>query len=127
MSYCRWSSDDYQCDLYIYEDYLGGWTTHVAAKRRVFKEPLPALVPTTKDNQDARWARYTLVKRMLDEADLVAIGLPADGKSFNDPTLEDLRDRVKALRDMGYRVPPRVLETIEQEIQDDATTDKTSG
>lgn len=26
MSYCRWSTDDFKCDLYIYEDVAGGWT-----------------------------------------------------------------------------------------------------
>ncbi len=33
MSYCRWSSDDGQCDVYVYEDVAGGWTTHVASRR----------------------------------------------------------------------------------------------
>lgn len=42
MSYCRFSSDDYQCDVYVYQDGNGGWTTHVAGSRYLFKEPLPA-------------------------------------------------------------------------------------
>ena len=82
------------------------------------RNPLSDPIPMTKDNQEAWWARYTLVNRMVDEADLVDIGLPMDGKSFNDPTLEDLRYRVLTLIDMGYRVPPGVLERIEEEIQD---------
>lgn len=123
MSYCRWSSDDYQCDLYIYEDVYGCWTTHIACKRRVFKEPIPAPVPMTRENQEAWRDRQALVNRMVDEADLVDIGLPLDGKSFNDPTLEDLRYRVKSLIDMGYRVPGKVLERIEQEIGNELTTD----
>lgn len=33
MSYCRFSSDGFNCDVYVYEDCAGGWTTHVAANR----------------------------------------------------------------------------------------------
>jgi hypothetical protein len=40
MSYCRWSSNDFQCDVYVYEDVAGGWTTHVACNRVVYSEPL---------------------------------------------------------------------------------------
>jgi hypothetical protein len=31
LSYCRWSSDNFRCELYCYQDTCGGWTTHVAA------------------------------------------------------------------------------------------------
>lgn len=31
MSYCRFSSEDYQCDVYAYADVAGGYTIHVAA------------------------------------------------------------------------------------------------
>ena len=37
MSYCRWSSDDFQCDVYVYESVAGGFVTHVAANRVVFR------------------------------------------------------------------------------------------
>ena len=35
MSYCRWSSDCHQSDVYVYEDVKGGFTTHAieAAER----------------------------------------------------------------------------------------------
>ncbi len=41
MSYCRWSSDDWQCDVYVYEDASGGWTCHVANRRHVFDDTYP--------------------------------------------------------------------------------------
>lgn len=34
MSYCRWSSDNWKCDLYCYED-ANGYITHVADNRIV--------------------------------------------------------------------------------------------
>lgn len=42
MSYCRWSSMNWMCDVYVYEDVGGGWTTHVAGRRRALP-PVPDL------------------------------------------------------------------------------------
>jgi hypothetical protein len=39
MSYCRWSSDHFECDVYVYADVSGGWTTHVAGRRRKHRVP----------------------------------------------------------------------------------------
>jgi hypothetical protein len=39
MSYCRWSSDFGECDVYVYEDVNGGWTTHVAGRRLKHRVP----------------------------------------------------------------------------------------
>lgn len=36
MSYCRFSADGHRCDVYVYEDLSGGWTTHVAQRRTRF-------------------------------------------------------------------------------------------
>lgn len=46
MSYCRWSTDDFLCDLYIYEHYEGFWAIHVASIRRVYHKPLPPPDPS---------------------------------------------------------------------------------
>lgn len=40
MSYCRWSSMNWMCDVYVYADCNGGWTTHVASARRMMP-PIP--------------------------------------------------------------------------------------
>lgn len=89
MSYCRWSSDNFECDLYCYSDVNGGYTTHVAGRRRQGDE-------------------------------LVAIGLPHDGKTFNDATLEEFKERLLSLRAAGYSFPNYVLETVDAEIAEEA-------
>lgn len=50
MSYCRWGSDFGRCDVYVYEDVGGGWTTHVAG-RRLKHEP-PAELIAMRDSID---------------------------------------------------------------------------
>ena len=47
MSYCRWSSDRWQSDVYCYSDVIGGYTTHVARSRREGHAPEIYLPPPT--------------------------------------------------------------------------------
>ena len=115
MSYCRWSTDDFQCDLYVYADVLGGFTTHVAGNRPVYREPLPEPVDFHADTP-GWFARHQRVMKMIDGATRVPIGLPHDGETFNDETLDDLLARLIALREAGYRFPDYVLDDIRAEI-----------
>lgn len=43
MSYCRFSSMNMMCDVYVYQDCDGGWTTHVASARLAIP-PIPSLL-----------------------------------------------------------------------------------
>ena len=108
MSYCRWSTNDFQCDLYCYEDCSGGWTTHVAGLKR---SPDWVKAPDTKDVKTLE---------IWHQKSYVPIGKPYDGKSFNDPTLEDFKARLLSLREVGYIFPDRVLDLVDEEITDAA-------
>lgn len=119
MSYCRWSSNNWDCDLYCYADVSGGYTTLVAANRVV--GAVPKLPEITKDMGDgesilrtAKWMTW------LKTAKHQRIGLPQDGKSFNDATLAEFRDRVVWLKDMGYHVPQSVIDRITAEMAEEA-------
>lgn len=83
MSYCRWSSMDYQCDLYIYDDVDGGLTVHVAAGRLAGTDP------------------YVFEP----------IGLSRDGETFNG-TREETISLVESLIEEGYRAPADLLDTL---------------
>lgn len=124
MSYCRLSTDDFKCDIYCYSDVNGGWTTMVANNRT--KEDAPprpeangvGIILTKEEsltfwNANATWS----------EANLVPIGLPYDGQTFNDPTLAAFRDRLTMLRGTGYRFPDYVFDRIDEEIEENVDTD----
>jgi hypothetical protein len=143
MSYCRWSSDNFMCDVYVYEDVCGGWTTHVAGNRTIIA-PVPEFpwrwLPRLGAEWDhkARRMRYpsrwhaalahciytfaTWANRphhwSLRWLPRRAIGLPHDGDSFNDPSPGDCADRLESLRDMGYRVPVRAILALRSEQAD---------
>jgi len=113
MSYCRWSSDDFQCDVYIYESCYGGFDIHVAGKKYVFKEPLPPYVDI--NDFEKWWERYEIVQEMVEKADLIDIGLPYDGESFNEQSIDDVLKLIKELRAVGYRIPDYVFKELEGE------------
>lgn len=119
MSYCRFSSDDFQCDVYVYASVYGGYQTHVAGSRYVYKQPLPPQVPFDKEHIDAWMKRDRKVKKMLDEASIVPIGLPHDGECFADEMAADAAKRLQALKEIGYNVPQYAIDALLTEAKED--------
>lgn len=140
MSYCRWSSMNWRCDVYVYEDVSGGWTTHVAGGRRVIG-PIPDIPFGWLPRFGAEWNRetrsvdypsawhrraahaiyavatcwYRLHMFTLDLIPLRPIGLPHDAESFSDPTAAACADRLEALRALGYIVPQSAIDALRAE------------
>lgn len=121
MSYCRWSSDDFQCDLYCYESTDGGWVTHVAGNRIVGDIPKVDHLFGTDDIMDGLWFVHCRQMEFIAAADHVAIGLPFDAMSFRDDTLAGFRARLLMLREAGYRFPDHVLERVDEEMREKAS------
>lgn len=115
MSYCRWSSDDFQCDVYAYEHVHGGFMVHVASNRVVFKSPLPDFVPFGPGRIGEFIARQQTVLAMVDSAECVKIGLPQDGANYWEPDAGACADRLERLRGAGYNVPQYAIDALRAE------------
>ena len=115
MSYCRWSSDDWQCDIYAYEDVYGGYSIHVASNRRVNIENIPK-ADHIKDIPKWIEAHKKQMEWLDKNNELKKIGLPYDGESFREPNLESFKKRMLQLRKTGYNFPDYVLEQIDDEL-----------
>jgi len=120
MSFCRWSSDNFKSDLYIYESY-DGYSVNVASRKIV--EELPPLYEPDYYNINEEEVRKLSesMKAQDDAIDIctrVDIGLPYDGKSFSLDTAQECVDLVKHLIEIGYRVPDGVIEALEEEIDE---------
>jgi hypothetical protein len=118
MSYCRWSSDDFQCDVYVYES-LAGFETHVAAARHVLTKPLPDPVPIPRGpraRNESAWdewfARNEQVHAILAATVLAPIGLQHDGESFTHATAAECAENLEALRVAGYVVPQYAIDAL---------------
>ena len=108
MSYCRWS----ECDVYVYEDVNGGWTTHVAARRNSAGKG-PQLDSTTAETLMKSYQAFQDWSKANDE--YVDIDLPSAGMSFNDPSPDDCADRLEALRAEGFDVPQYAIDALRED------------
>lgn len=121
VSYCRWSSDDWQCDVYVYES-ARGYEIHVAANRLVPAAPFPP--PNVYDSPDADAAVDAIVDRMMEVSRIAGIsvhapiGGPLDGESYTEPTPGDAADRLEAIRAAGYNVPQYAIDELREEAAD---------
>lgn len=118
MALCRFS--DYQCDLYIFQSDRG-IECYVAA-RRFENEPRPPATPTDADEEQWAqfWRDYGVHTAEIEAAQLLPIGLPADGAGETFGTWRDLLTHVLHLRSLGYQVPDWVIKEIQQEIEEEA-------
>jgi len=144
MSYCRWSSMNMMCDVYVYENVSGGWTTHVAGNRLMF-QPIPSLplgVFNFRGKWDKKKRRVTYPNRRIAffahiyfkvfswsqslhswSIGLIPrrnIGLQHDGKTFNSDTAGDCADLLESLRKEGYRVPQYAIDRLREEEAESA-------
>ena len=110
MSYCRWSSMGFMCDVYVYENVAGCWTTHVAGNR--ITKPAPEL-----DTSSVELFRITRARQAehLATAKRAPIGLPHDGETFHDETPGDCAKRLRELMALGYIVPQYAIDALEAE------------
>lgn len=111
MSYCRWSSDGYQCDVYVYQS-ESGYETYVASRRR--PQRIPDLRMTSPmDIEDSIRAQRAA---LIDPANVPQpIGLSEDGASFNHETPRECAENLIRLKGLGYLVPQEAIEALMEE------------
>ena len=108
MSYCRFSSDNFQCDVYCYAA-DNGYVIDVAVNRQ--RDPSVA----------DRFIKSigTLTEAELDAilAKLVPIGLPNDGQRIVCATPGEAATALVGLQKVGYRVPQRAIDALREEAK----------
>jgi hypothetical protein len=81
MSLCRWSSNNFMCDIYCYES-ESGYVIHVATNRHV--KPSPKMPDYTKKVSKAEMAKYQKAyRKWADNTISKPIGLPCDGETYD--------------------------------------------
>ncbi len=119
MSYCRFSCDNWKCDLYVYSDFQGGWTIHIAKRRH--SEGIPEVPPLPRDKDDIqKWmAKYQEQMDWLQADVPTIIDLPHAGKSFYSLDKEQTLATLKELKSLGYNFPDYVIDNIASEEDED--------
>lgn len=108
MSYVRFSSDNFQSDVYAYES-SRGFEIHVSVIRFESETPIPELLPlrlTMTEEEVTSWLkRHAEQQEWIDKAQRSPIGLSRDGKDFCFLTEKEMYAFLKELKKEGYRVP----------------------
>lgn len=114
MSYCRWSSDDFKCDVYAYHSVGDFYQIYVASNR--YKGNVPEVPPINEVNRE-EWKEATKKRsEYLRGCETEKIGLPLDGKGFSCNTIEGFYEKMKEIKEAGYHIPEYVFERIEKEL-----------
>jgi len=143
MSYCRWSSDFGECDVYVYEHVDGGWATHVASRRlnhrvpdeirqmprntakeysaaysaeRAWRDAIPSdEIPCRVAGKDGKTEPgiYRTPKE-TEYLDLATIS-PLAGETFRDETPGDCANRLELIRKSGLNVPQYAIDALRAE------------
>ena len=112
MSYCRWSTDDFRCDVYVYES-KNGYEINIAALRhRLTDAELPPPVPFDTNNLMPWFRRMDTVSDLIRRTKRYPIGLPFDGESFCEPSPKDAAVRLQEIKGAGYNVPQDVIDVL---------------
>lgn len=119
MSYCRWSSEDFMCDLYVYESIADSFVVHVAASKIIPAEPMPPRLPDDKFDPEAYLARHREVSRIYSASERVKIGLPYDGETHTFSSAAACLEFMLQLRALGYRVPDYAIEAMRHKAASD--------
>lgn len=121
MSYCRWSSDDFRCDVYVYHDVGGWWQIFVAEKRVDYREPLPDTVPVPvgyppeHENWVKFWERCDKVSKMREKAGMVNIGGEYDAESIRCASPGECAGWLVRIMEAGYCVPEYAIKALQEE------------
>lgn len=114
MSYCRWSSNDFQCDVYVYAHANGGWRIEVAGSRVIWDVDLPP-VPEKRLDQAVRF--QDVIKMLRDDANFhrEPIEHPLAGESYSEPSPRAAADRLEHLKSEGFQVPDSAIEALREQ------------
>lgn len=132
MSYARWSSDDFQSDVYIYgtsEGNLKQTALHIAGNRAIIDR---SGLPEVKWPSDDEWKAMTegetalwshdILKRnralgdLLQECQREVIDHPLAGTTKYFDTTQECADYVEMLIAEGFNVPDGVVEALREDV-----------
>lgn len=118
MPYCNFNSDNFKSDVFV-------WLSNDGLALRVARNRITSRIPEvppfpfggTEAEFDTYFAAHERQMSALNRAKRQPIGGPHDGKSWVFETLEELRDKLRELAAVGYRVPASAFEAIDRDLE----------
>lgn len=123
MSYCRWSSDDFECDIYAFASVYGTYEVWVAENKYVSEKEKPRSiafpVPGDEKGMKAWLKRHHEMNEWITNASRERIGLACDGHQFSFMTPGDAAEKMEELKAMGYKVPQFAIDALKEEQKEE--------
>ena len=116
MSYCRWSSDGFKCDVYCYAHVDGVWVTHVAGRKKVGLDTLPPDGLSPPFDWNAKMAFDKAYEALSEWRDIT---LPHANETFRDASPGECADRLEHLRSLGYHIPQYAIDELREEEREE--------
>ena len=119
MSYCRFSSDNFMSSVYVYADFSGGYTIHVASHKCIFS-PIPSF-PISWSYSESKilktlfWWSYKIHMWTVRNIPMRDITLPCAGDTYCLPDIESCINKLQELRAIGHRVPQQAIDRLREE------------
>lgn len=111
MSYCRFSSDNFYSDFYVYESDVG--IEICVAGSRVIGD-IPKL---TEIDSPIFFQSHQRQMEFLKNCQHEDIKLPFAGKSFTEATPQEAIARIKELIALGYHAPAYLIPSLEEDAK----------
>ena len=122
MSYCRWSSNNFECDIYSFASVYGTYEVWVAARRHVSDKPKPKVPPLpvhgSEEEIDEWMKQNNLLNDWMEKAETVDIGLPCDGAQYSFTEPGDAAKKMEELKAIGYVVPQYAINALKEEQEE---------
>ena len=113
MSYCRFSSDNFGCDVYVWHDVSGSYRIAVAGNRIIGE--VPALPCLDETEPAAFAAAHRVQMAFVEAAPREPIGGAHDGALLSCTDARHGAEQLLALRADGYRVPQYAIDALLEE------------
>lgn len=111
MSYCRFSTDNWGSDVYVYDAYTG--ITVIVSRNRYADDAAMPKVPPLGSVPNGEFMRaYRAQQEWIKHAKRVPIGLGRDGDVYDRMSAEQAADLLLELQGLGYRVPKQAIDAL---------------
>lgn len=146
MSYCRWSSDFGECDVYVYEHVGGWWDVNVAGRRwrHTVPQEIKDMLTSTGDEfveqylAERQWRDsvqkahpHEVIMAKNTKGEDSPMYWPADSEYIDLSTISkhagahwqcdspgEAADVLEMVRDSGLNVPQYAIDTLREEQED---------
>lgn len=117
MSYCRWSSYNGECDVYVYAGGAEAWVTHVRGLRHPVGGPPTGTTALFENGFDHQAYKTAQARRAAWERrnPAVKIDHPSANQSFQHSSPGACAENLKRLKADGLLVPDSVIEELLEE------------